>query len=86
MFAVSLYTIFMGGYYDELIAKHLPGDADLGTYGAAPGGSPMATALNDAKNLAGPEVLQTTLFIPIFLVLAFGGLVFYMRSRKNVIA
>ncbi|MES3019752.1 MAG: MFS transporter [Bacteroidota bacterium] len=84
MFAVSLYTIFMGGYYDELIAKHLPGDADLGTYAAAAGGTPMATALNDARNLAGPEVLQTTLFIPVFLVLAFGGLVFYMRSRKSI--
>lgn len=84
MFAVSLYTIFMGGYYDQLIAKYLPGGADLGTFVAAPAGSPMSKVLNDAKNLAGPEVLQTTLFIPIFLVFAFGGLVFYMRSRKKL--
>lgn len=82
MFAVSLYTIFMGGYYDELVAKHLPAGAELGTYASAAPGSSMATAFNDAKNLAGPEVLQTTLFIPIFLVFAFGGLVFYMRNRK----
>lgn len=82
MFAVSIYTIFMGGYYDQLVGKHLPAGAELSTYANAAAGSPMATAFNDAKNLAGPEVLQTTLFIPIFLVLAFGGLVLYMRNRK----
>ena len=82
MFAVSLYTIFMGGYYDELVAKHLPAGAELGSYAEAAAGTPMANAFNDAKNLAGPEVLQATLFIPIFLVLAFTGLVFYMRNRK----
>ena len=85
MFAVSIYTMFMGGYYDELIAKHLPPGASLDIYTNAPEGSPMATALHDAKNLAGPEVLQTTLIIPVLLVVAFGSLVFYMRSRKKQI-
>lgn len=86
MFAVSLYTIFMRGYYDELIAKHLPSGADLNNYLSAPEGSSLAGALHEAKNLAGPEVLQTTLMIPIFLVFAFGGLIFYMRSRKKISA
>ncbi|MGV3684585.1 MAG: MFS transporter [Daejeonella sp.] len=82
MFAVSLYMMFMGGYYDELIAKHLPAGADLDNYVNAPAGTQTAAALHDAKNLAGPEVLQTTLIIPVLLVIAFSGLVFYMRSRK----
>lgn len=84
MFAVSLYTMFMGGYYDELIAKHLPQGAELHNYSVAPQGTQMAIALHDAKNLAGPEVLQTTLIIPVLLVFAFAGLVFYMKSRKTV--
>ncbi len=86
MFAVSLYTMFMGGYYDELVTKHLPTGAELGNYAVAPQGTQMAIALDDAKNLAGPEVLQTTLIIPVLLVVAFGGLVFYMRSRKTLSA
>jgi MFS family permease len=83
MFAVSVFTIFMGGYYDGLIVKHLPTGADLGTYSAAAGGTAEATALDAAKNLAGPEVLQVTLILPVVLIIAFGGLVVYMRSRKQ---
>ncbi len=86
MFAVSVFTIFMGSYYDGLIVKHLPGGADLATYSAATEGTAQATALGAAKNLAGPEVLQVTLILPIILIFAFGGLVFYMNSRKKKIA
>ncbi|MHA4895917.1 MFS transporter [Pedobacter sp. PWIIR3] len=86
MFAVSVFTIFMGSYYDGLIVKHLPSGADLGAYTAAAGRSPEASALDAAKNLAGPEVLQVTLILPIILIFAFGGLVVYMRSRKSKLA
>lgn len=85
MFAVSIYTIFMGGFYDNLIEKHLPADADLDKYLTAPENSAEALALANAKNLAGPEVLQVTLIIPIVLVIAFTGLVIYMRSRSKQI-
>jgi len=83
MFAVSIYTIFMGSFYDGLIVKHLPQGADLGTYLKAAGDSAEGAALSEAKNLAGPEVLQATLTIPIILVVAFGLLVIYMRARKS---
>lgn len=83
MFAVSIYTIFMGGFYDKLIVKHLPAGATLESYAAAPESSANAMALAEARNLAGPEVLQATLIIPIVLIVAFGGLVIYMRSRKK---
>lgn len=83
MFAVSIYTIFMGSFYDGLIVKHLPQGADLGTYLKAAGDSTEGAALSAAKNLAGPEVLQATLTIPIILVVAFGLLVIYMRARKS---
>ena len=72
MFAVSVYTIFMGGFYDQLILKHLP-----------PGAEASEVAIAGAKNLAGPEVLQATLVIPVLLILAFAGLVIYMRVKTK---
>ncbi|QIL37837.1 MFS transporter [Pedobacter sp. HDW13] len=83
MFAVSVYTIFMGSFYDGLIVKHLPQGADLGTYFKAAGDTEQGLALSEAKKLAGPEVLQATLTIPIILIVAFGLLVIYMRARKS---
>jgi len=83
MFAVSIYTLFMGNFYDEIVMNHLPGGASLDEYVRATQGSAMAEALENAKNMAGPEVLQATLMIPIFLCFAFGGLFLYMRGRKK---
>ena len=82
MFAVSVYTIFMGSFYDSLILKHLPSDATLSAYLKAPENSAPAQALTNAKNLAGPEILQATLIVPLVLTLAFGGLLIYMRAKK----
>lgn len=83
MLAVSIYTIFMGQHYDRLVANHLPSGARLETYIKAAPGTELAVALAQAKSLAGPEILQTTLTIPILLSIAFAGLVIYMRSRKR---
>ncbi len=58
MFAVSIYTIFMGRYYDNIVQQ---------------AGGSNATA--------GQQVLQTTLVIPLILIVAFAGLVIYMRSK-----
>ena len=70
MFAVSVYTIFMGGYYDKLVAAKLPA------------GDTSDAAMNEAKKLAGPEVLNATLIIPIVLIVAFAVLFLYMRGKK----
>ena len=83
MFAVSLYMIIMGGRFDSLIAGKLPAGADLKQYLDAPAGSEMANLLNEAKKAAGPEILNTTLILPVILIAAFGGLVIYMRGRKK---
>jgi fucose permease len=83
MFAVSVYMIFMGGHYDKLLAEKLPSGSDLKTYSDAAPGSEMASALAEAKKAAGPEILNTTLMIPIALIVAFAGLVIYMRGRKK---
>lgn len=83
MFAVSLYMMFMGGYYDRLVAEKLPAGAVVADYNAAPAGSEMANALAEAKKAAGPGVLNATLVIPIVLIVAFAGLFFYMRGRKK---
>lgn len=60
MFAVSLYTIVMGKYYDNIV-KAAGGD----------------------NTTAGPKVLQTTLIIPLILIVAFTGLVIYMRAKNK---
>ena len=84
MFAVSVYTYFMGGFYDNIIAKNLPAGADLKTYQGAAAGTPEAAAFAQAQAVAGPEIINVTLVIPIILVVAFAGLFFYMRKRQPV--
>ncbi|MDB5010689.1 MAG: hypothetical protein JWR67_283 [Mucilaginibacter sp.] len=83
MFAVSIYMIFMGGYYDRFILGKLPTGANLDAYRSAPAGTDLAKAYDAARTAAGPEVLNTTLIIPIVLIFAFGGLVIYMRSKNK---
>ena len=83
MFAVSVYMMFMGGYYDRLIAGKLPAGADIKQYNDAAAGTEFANALNEAKKAAGPEIINATLIIPIILTAAFIGLYFYMKGRKK---
>jgi MFS family permease len=83
MFAVSLYMIFMGGYYDKLLTAKLPTGSDLQTYSGSAATPEMATALIEAKKAAGPEIINVTLIIPIALSIVFAGLFFYMRSLKK---
>ncbi|ULQ58053.1 MFS transporter [Flavihumibacter rivuli] len=82
MFAVSIYTLFMGGFYDRLLLKQLPEGASLDTFRSAAAGSTEAAQYAAAQLTAGPEVLKATAVIPIILVIAFSGLVFYMRNKK----
>jgi MFS family permease len=84
MFAVSVYMMFMGGYYDNLILKRLPAGADLKLYNSTEATEQMKTALAEANKAAGPEVINTTLIIPLVLIVAFALLYFYMRNRKKV--
>ncbi len=84
MFAVSVYTLFMGGFYDRLLMKQLPEGAALDTYRSAAAGSSEAAQYASAQLSAGPDVLKATAVIPIILVVAFTGLVIYMRNRKKV--
>jgi MFS family permease len=83
MFAVSLYMIFMGGYYDRLMIGKLPAGASLDAYRSAAAGTDMSQVFDAARSASGPEVLHTTLIIPVVLILAFAGLNLYMRGRKK---
>jgi len=83
MFAVSLYMIVMGKHYDTLLAAKLPADANLADYSSAPAGSEMANLLAEAKKTAGPDIINTTLFIPIALIVAFAILFVFMRGKKK---
>jgi hypothetical protein len=83
MFGVSLYMIFMGGYYDRIMAAKLPAGASLDDYRSAAPGTAMATAFNDARTAAGPDVLNATLIIPVMLIVAFAGLTIYLRGKKK---
>lgn len=86
MFAVSLYMIFMGGYYDKLLAAKLPAGATVQAYSDVTATPEMIAALNEAKKAAGPEIINATLTIPIILIVAFAGLFIYMRNRKKTTA
>jgi MFS family permease len=83
MFAVSIYMIFMGSYYDRLIAGKLPSGANVAQYSAPEATPEMTAALNRAKAEAGPEIINATLVIPIILIIAFTILFFYMRGRAR---
>lgn len=83
MFAVSLYMMFMGGFYDRLIAKKLPDGADLKIYNAPEATTQMKAALAEANKAAGPEIINATLVIPIVLIVAFAGLYIYIRNKKK---
>ncbi len=83
MLAVSLYMIFMGGVYDKKIAAHLPAGADLKVYNSPEATDVMKAALAEANKTAGPEIINTTLILPVILIAAFAGLYFYMRKKNN---
>jgi MFS family permease len=83
MLAVSIYMVFMGGYYDNLIASALPAGADLNTYRSAAAGTDKAAAFASAQLAAGPQVISATNIIPIILIFAFFFLFIYMRSKKR---
>lgn len=76
MFAVSIYMMFMGKFYDEKVLAKLPAGSDLATF-------KDEAALAAAKTAAGPEIINATLIIPIVLTVAFIGLYFYMRNRPK---
>jgi len=86
MFAVSLYTMVMGGVYDNKIAAHLPAGADLKTYNSPEATTAMKEALAEANKTAGPEIINITLILPVILIVAFAGLYFYMRNKKQQVA
>jgi len=65
MLAVSFYTIVMGHVLDGHAAKY----------------TASGVAADQAKTQAGFDVLHITQIIPIILIVAFIGLVVYMRSR-----
>jgi MFS family permease len=77
MLAVSFYTIYMGVFYDKHTLQHLSSDSGPGSHDLA-----------HAQSLAGFDVLHVTLVIPVVLIVAFAGLVFYMstRRKKKVVA
>lgn len=84
MFAVSLYMMVMGGVYDNKILAHLPPGADLKLYNSPDATPAMQTAWNEANKTAGPEIINTTLILPVILIAAFAGLYFYMRNKKKL--
>ncbi|HEX2534726.1 MAG TPA: MFS transporter [Chitinophagaceae bacterium] len=83
MFAVSMYLMVMGGVYDRHIQERLPSGADIASYKSETATPDMKAALASAEKAAGPDILNTTLIIPIVLVVAFIGLNIYMRRRSR---
>ena len=82
MFAVAIYMLFMGNFYDSKVVSKLPAGADLAAYSGPTASPEMQAALNEAKTAAGPEIINATLVIPIILAFAFTFLFVYMRNRR----
>lgn len=82
MFAVSVYTLFMGRKFDEIMLNHLPPGAQLQSYETSTNPSVQA-AYEAARSHAGPEILKITNYIPIVLILAFLLLVIIMRNKPK---
>lgn len=85
MFAISIYSFFMGGVYDRIVANKLPAGAILNDYHTAAPDSVMGKMLTQATSLAGPDILMRTFFIPCILIGAFIVLYFYMKGRPKPI-
>jgi hypothetical protein len=83
MLATSIYMYFMGSFYDGIIAGNLPENASLDVYRNAAPGTPEATAFASAQSVAGPEIINATLVIPVILIVAFTGLYFYMKKMRR---
>jgi MFS family permease len=83
MFAVSIFSPIMGGMYDKNIAAGLPEGVDVATYQKAAAGTAEAAQYATAQLTAGPDILKTMVFIPIFLTVVFAGLFFYTRNMKR---
>jgi MFS family permease len=83
MLAVSLYMMVMGGVYDRLIQKQLPLNADITLYNTPDATPEMKAALAAANKAAGPEIINTTLVIPVALIVAFAALNLYMRRKMR---
>jgi hypothetical protein len=67
----------MSDFYDTLVKAKIPaGIADAA----------KAAAEIEAKKLAGPEVINATLMIPLILIVAFIGLNVYMKNKKAATA
>jgi MFS family permease len=83
MFAVSIYMMIMGKFYDEKVLGKLPAGSNLADYNASTATPEMGAALAQAKTAAGPEIINATLVIPIILTVAFIGLYFYMKGKTK---
>lgn len=81
MLANSIFFPIMGRMYDSNLVSHLPAGAEISAYQSAIAGTEMAEQFAQAQVLAGPEILQTMVWIPVLLTVAFGGLYFYMRKK-----
>ena len=55
----------------------------MNVYNSAEASPEMKAAVAEANRAAGPEIINTTLVIPIILIVAFLILNLYMRNRKT---
>ena len=87
MFAVSVYMMFMGGYYDKLVANKLPAGATLDTYRSAAAGTDLANTYNDARSAAGPEVLNANVYYSHYFDLCICriGFIYARQKKTNII-
>lgn len=83
MFSVYLILPSMGKMYDQKLAAHVPGGMTLDQLKMAIPGSTQALIFKDINLMAGSETLFLVAVLPLFLVFAFTGIFFWVRSRQS---
>jgi len=83
MLSVSFILPFMGKSYDKNLSALVPEEYTLENLKMAIKPSTEAALWNQINLEAGSQTLLYVAILPLFLVLAFGLIFFWMRSRKS---
>lgn len=83
MFSVYLILPSMGKMYDQKLAAHVPDGMTLLQLKSALPGSAQALLFKDINLMAGSETLFVVAALPLFLIVAFTCIFFWVRNRPH---
>lgn len=84
MFSVYLILPFMGKTYDQKLASLIPEGMTLESLKNAVAGSTQAQVWSDLNLMAGSETLFSVVILPLFLIVAFTGILFWVKGKGDI--